>query len=132
MPNDDPIRFLTLDDLLAIHADQLERYGGRPGLRDAGLLEAAAAMPAAGFDGVPMHGTLFEKAAAYVFHITRNHPFIDGNKRTGIVAGLVFLELHGLVVEAPTEDLVRLVESVARGELAKSDIARWLQAHATT
>ena len=78
--------FLTLDEVLRIHLDQIERYGGQSGLRDLGLLESAVNMPRASFAGRHAHTDLFEQAAAYLFHIVSNHPFIDGNKRTGSAA----------------------------------------------
>lgn len=78
-----PIDFLHLDDVVAIHLDQIERYGGEAGIRDAGLLESAVAQARATFGGEFLHADLFQMAAAYLFHIAKNHPFVDGNKRTG-------------------------------------------------
>lgn len=78
--------YLTTEDVLEIHADQIERYGGSGGIRDRGLLEAAVAMPQASFDGQLLHGDLFEMAAAYLYHLVQNHPFVDGNKRAGTAA----------------------------------------------
>jgi death on curing protein len=75
--------FLTLDDVLEIHEQQIERYAGSHGLRDTGALESAVATPQATFGGKYLHGSLYLMAAAYLFHITQNHPFIDGNKRAG-------------------------------------------------
>jgi len=92
--------FLSLGEVLEIHRDQIDRYGGHPGIRDIGLLQSALAMPAAGFGGRFLHTDLFEMAAAYLFHITQNHPFVDGNKRTGAVASLVFLSLNGVEIKA--------------------------------
>ena len=77
------IEFLTLDDVLESHREQIRVYGGSEGLRDLGLLESAIAQPPAGFGGVPLHRDLYEMAAAYLFHLVQNHPFIDGNKRVG-------------------------------------------------
>jgi death-on-curing protein len=74
----DPV-FLSLGDVIEIHRDQIARYGGDPGIRDLGLLQSAVAIPAAGFGGRFLHTDLFEMAAAYLFHISQNHPFIDGN-----------------------------------------------------
>ena len=90
----DPL-FLTLDEVLGIHADQIRRYGGSSGLRDLGLLQSALAMPETTFEGEFLHGTVFEMAAAYLFHVARNHPFVDGNKRTALMCALVFLGLNG-------------------------------------
>lgn len=129
MPSNQDTTFLTLDQILDIHDDQLRNYGGRPGIRDTGLLEAAVAMPVASFGGEFVHETLTAKAAAYLFHLTRNHPFIDGNKRTGTVAALVFLALNGVVIEADGDALAEMVEAVARGERDKEAIASWFDAH---
>lgn len=86
--------FLTVDDVLALHADQIERFGGRAGIRDIGLLESDLGMPLATFQSESLHPSLAEMAAAYLFHIARNHPFLDGNKRVGLMAMLVFVALN--------------------------------------
>ncbi len=87
--------FLTLDEVLALHEDQITRYGGRRGVRDLGLLISALGTPSATFDGRFLHDDLFEMAAAYLYHLARNHPFVDGNKRTAFAAALVFLWING-------------------------------------
>lgn len=115
--------FLTLDEVLGIHADQIRRYGGSPGLRDLGLLRSALGMPETTFEGEFLHGTLFEKAAAYLFHIVRNHPFVDGNKRTGLMCALVFLGLNGRRLDADPEALHEL----ARGSIDKAEVAVFLR-----
>ncbi len=115
--------FLTLGEVLFIHLDQIERYGGKAGLRDAGLLESAMSMPRATFAGRHMHADLFEMAAAYLFHIVSNHPFIDGNKRTGSAAALVFLLINGVELEADEEGLEAITMSVARGKAKKAQVA---------
>ena len=119
-------QFLTLDEVLSLHADQIQRYGGTDGLRDAGLLSSAIAMPQASFGGEFLHPTLFEMAAAYLFHLTQNHAFVDGNKRIGLAAALVFLHLNGQEVEAPDDALYELVLAVANGKATKADIAVFL------
>ena len=120
-------RFLLLEEVLGIHAHQIEMYGGSFGVRDAGLLQSAVAAPQAAFAGELLHGSLFEMAAAYLFHLARNHPFIDGNKRVALASALVFLELNGLSIDAPDEDLVHLVVRVAAGEESKSAAAVFLE-----
>ena len=90
--------FLALDELVEIHRDQVARYGGARGIRDLGLLQSAIAQPCATFGGRYLHADLFEMAAAYLFHVVQNHPFIDGNKRVGAVAAIVFLELNAVEV----------------------------------
>jgi death-on-curing protein len=117
------ITFLNLGEVLEIHRDQIVRYGGTSGLRDLNLLKSAVAMPQATFDGEFLHTDIFEMAAAYLFHIVGTHPFLDGNKRVGAVACLVFLELNGYEFTAPEEELAEIVLALARGEVTKTDIA---------
>ena len=114
--------FLTLAEVLEIHRDQVERYGGTVGIRDLALLQSALAMPAATFSGKFLHADLPEMASAYLFHIVRDHPFIDGNKRTGTVAALVFLLLNGFNFKAPEMDLVKAVVAVASGKMTKAEL----------
>jgi death on curing protein len=121
--------FLTLDEVVAIHLDQVQRYGGSLGVRDRGLLQSALAMPAATFGGQFLHADLCEMAAAYLFHLVQNHPFIDGNKRVGAVAADVFLALNKVTLTAAQDDYAELVLSVARGECSKSGVAEFLRAH---
>jgi death-on-curing protein len=120
----------TLDDVLALHAHQVETYGGSFGIRDVGLLESAIAMPAATAFGEDLHPSLHEKAAAYLFHIVKNHPFVDGNKRVGLAVTLAFLDLNGVWVEATDDEFVELVLGVAKGESTKADVAVFLSSHA--
>jgi death-on-curing protein len=123
--------FLTLDEILAIHRDQIARYGGSPGVRDWGLLQSAIAMPAATFGGQFLHGDLCEMAAAYLFHLVRNHPFADGNKRVGAVAAYVFLAMNQMQLTADQDAYADLVLSVARGETTKSAVAEFLRMNIT-
>ena len=122
----DPL-FLTLDEVLGIHADQIRRYGGRLGLRDLGLLQSALAMPETTFEGEFLHGTVFEMAAAYLFHLARNHPFVDGNKRTALMSSLVFLGLNGRRLEAEPRALYELVDGVAAGSVDKAEVSVFLR-----
>ena len=122
--------FLTLAEILEIHRDQINRYGGDPGIRDLGLLQSALAMPAAGLGGRYLHGDLYEMAAAYLFHIVQNHPFIDGNKRTGAVAALVFLALNDVVIDVEEDVFESVVWAVARGEAAKATVSEFFRKHA--
>jgi death on curing protein len=125
-----PPIFLALDEVIDIHRDQLERYGGEPGIRDFGLLQSALAMPATSFGGEYLHATLAEMAAAYLFHIVMNHPFVDGNKRTGTVAAIVFLELNGLSLNTDEDELADFVLDVAQGKVDKTGIAAFISTHA--
>jgi len=116
------IKFLGIDEVIEIHRDQIQRYGGLDGIREPELLESAVAMPMAQFDGVFLHPDLFAMAAAYLFHISQNHPFVDGNKRVATVAALLFLMLNGKEITATEQDLEAMVLSVARGDLVKEGI----------
>jgi len=121
--------FLTIDDILEIHKDQIKRYGGSLEIRDIGLLQSAVAMPSATFDGEYLHQDIYYMAAAYLFHITQNHPFVDGNKRTGAVTSLVFLEINDITIEVLEEELEELVIKVATSQIGKEGIADFLRTH---
>ena len=122
--------FLGLDEVLEIHGDQILRYGGSAGVRDMALLESALAMPRAGAGEQYFHADLFEMAAAYLFHIARNHPFVDGNKRVAAMAAFVFLEMNGLALRAPGPAFEELVRSAAEGKKDKAAIAAFFRRHA--
>ncbi len=121
--------FLDLSELLAIHRDQLERYGGSDGVRDLGLLQSAIAMPCAGAGDEYFHADLFEMAAAYLFHLVQNHPFVDGNKRVGAMAAFVFLRLNDISLEATETAYERIVRSVAEGRSDKASVAAFSREH---
>ena len=122
--------FLKLDEVLALHADQIRRYGGRRGIRDIELLQSALGTPRATFNGALLHSTLPEMAAAYLFHLVQNHAFVDGNKRVGLVAALAFLGLNDVSIEADADELTELVLGVAAGKVSKAEVAVFLQDHA--
>ena len=121
--------FLEVEGVLQIHVDQIERYGGLLGLRDLGLLISAVSMPKAMHAGHLLHEDIFAMAGAYLFHITRNHPFLDGNKRTGAASALVFLDMHGIEVTADDDALFELVIGVASGTVEKPGVAEFLRTH---
>ena len=123
-------RFLTLQDLFFLHADQIRHYGGTTGLRDLGLLESALAMPAATFGGRLLHEGLPHMAAAYLFHIAKNHPFVDGNKRTALAAAVSFLGLNGWMLDADPDDLADIVLGVADSTVSKSSLVVFFESHA--
>lgn len=125
------VEFLTLDDVLEAHHAQISDYGGTPELRDRSLLESALAQPYATFEGRYLHTDLFEMAAAYLFHLVQNHPFVDGNKRIGLETALVFLEINGISIEAQDDQLVELVLETAQGTRSKAQLAAFFRAHAT-
>ena len=120
--------FLTLGEVLQLHKQQLEFYGGSSGIRDQGALESALQAPQWAFH----YGTedFFELAAAYLFHLVQNHAFVDGNKRIGTVCALAFLDRHGLWPDIPDEDFIAMVLGVAQGQMDKPAVAdffrRWI------
>lgn len=117
--------FLTLSEVIEIHKDQIRRYGRTEGIRDWGMLQSALAMPAAMFGGQYLHTDECEMAAAYLFHLVQNHPFIDCNKRVGAVAADVFLTLNNMRLQASEEDFEEMVMSVANGAMSKSAVAEF-------
>ena len=113
--------------VLAIHDQQLAEHGGMNGVRDTGLLESALARPVQ----LEAYGDpdAFDLAAAYAFGIIRNHPFVDGNKRTGYVVCMLFLRLHGFDIRVPGPTRVILFERLGKGEVQQEEIAGWLREH---
>jgi death-on-curing protein len=119
--------FLTFEDVLELHDEQLERFGGSTGIRDRGALESAVAVAQATFDGRLLHNDIFEMAAAYAFHLAENQPFVDGNKRTGLYAALVFLDVNGWLVLDPDDRLYDAMISLSARTLDKHGLAALLQ-----
>lgn len=119
-------RFLTIDEALTLHETNIAQHGGSTGIRDRGLLESALAMPRQAFGGEFTHSFPHEMAAAYLFHVCKNHPFVDGNKRTALACCVVFLHLNGWTMTASQNDAVDTVLAVASGTMSKAEIAKWL------
>lgn len=122
----DPV-FLSLDEVLEIHEQQIERYGGSAGIRDVNGLESAVATPQATFGGEFLHGSIPAMAAAYLFHLCQNHPFIDGNKRVGANAAITFLFMNDWRVSFDADELIDLVLSVASGRMNKQQLVEIFQ-----
>ena len=122
--------FLDLEQIMRLHASMIERYGGTEGTRDLGLLQSAVAMPQMAYGGEYLHADIFEMAAAYLYHLVQNHPFLDGNKRTGAAAAIVFLAMNDIEIEADEDGLVDLTLSVASGKAGKPDIANFFRVRA--
>jgi len=121
--------FLTLAEVLSIHEDRIRKYGGSSGLRDMGLLESAIGNAEATFGGQFLHGSLFEMAATYLYGICRNHPFIDGNKRTALACALAFLGLNDLTIRCGEDELYDLVIGIAEGRVSKAAVAVFFESH---
>ncbi len=114
--------FLTLEDVLDIHDDQLAVYGGSAGVRDQGAFESAVLTPQATFGGEYLHGSIAAMAAAYLFHLCQNHAFIDGNKRVAAESALVFLGINGWRLALGREEFYTLVLTVASGTMGKAEL----------
>jgi death-on-curing protein len=122
-------RFLSLSRVLQIHRSSIDTYGGDPGVRDMGLLESAIAQPRASFGGQYLHEDIASMAGAYLYHLVMNHPFIDGNKRTGAMAAFVFLDMNKIDFRAPEREFQDLVLNVAAGKLDKADVIAFFKKH---
>lgn len=125
-----PPRFLTVEEVLSLHEAAIDEHGGSHGVRDAALLDSAVAMPKQGFAGAFAHPIPFGMAAAYAFHIGKNHPFVDGNKRTAFIAAAVFLRINGWDLLADDNDAAEQFLAVATGVQTKEGLGEWLAAHA--
>ncbi len=121
------IRFLSKEIIVTFHEDQVKTYGGKPGIRDEGLLESALAQPQMIFGGEYAHKNIFEMAAAYGFHICKNHPFFDGNKRTALVAVYTFLYVNGHRINADKKSLFAVMVDLAAGKIEKKELAGFLK-----
>ena len=122
----DDVYFLTVEEVVEIHADQIDRYGGDAGVRDLGLLESAVHAAR----NVAVYGEtcdLCDMAAAYLFHVAENQPFVDGNKRAALASGLVFLHQNGVAVEDPEGTLYDIMIGVATKEMEKPGLASVLR-----
>ncbi|PKA06456.1 type II toxin-antitoxin system death-on-curing family toxin [Leptospira harrisiae] len=119
--------FLSIEDVMLIHKNQIEMYGGAADIRDYGLLESAINQPMTIFDGVSLHPSLFDKAAAYLFYLCKNHPFLDGNKRVALASSLVFLDINGYDILDPNEILYDFVIGVAEGKFNLEEIKKTLE-----
>jgi death-on-curing protein len=123
------MRYLTLNELLELHRLLVEQSGGSAGIHSVGALESALAQPRMTFSGEDLYPTIVEKAAALGFSLIRNHPFVDGNKRTGHAAMEVFLILNGYEIDAPVDEQEQIILQLAAGESERKAFIEWLHAH---
>ena len=121
------MRYLTLNEVLALYYRILEQSGGAVGVRDLGALESALAQPRMTFEETELYPTLTDKAAALGFSLINNHPFVDGNKRIGHAAMEVFLILNGYEIEATVDEQEQLILNVAAGQIGREELAEWLR-----
>lgn len=123
------MRFLTLIEVLELHRRVIDQSGGAFGIRDVGLLESAIAQPRMTFGGEELYPSLIDKAGALGFSIIMNHPFVDGNKRTGHAAVETFLILNGLEISASVDEQEYTVLAIAAGGLGREAFVEWLRQH---
>jgi death-on-curing protein len=121
------VRFIPDEIVPLVQADLIRRYGGQAGIRDRGLLSSALAQPQMTGGGKPLHKTVFDKAAAYGFHVCRNHPFVDGNKRVAFVLMDMFLRRNGYELTACEDEAYVIMMALADGRLTKRQLAAWLK-----
>ena len=121
--------FLTVEEVMELHRASIERYGGSFEIRDIGLLQSALGMPAASFGGEFLHFGLAAMAAALLFHLVQNHPFVDGNKRIGALASRVFVMMNDATFDPPEKDFEEVTLGVARGEVDKTAVIEFFRRH---
>jgi len=122
-------KFVTISQVLDIHQDEINSFGGTSGVRDEGLLDSALAQPQATFGGELLHPTIGEQAAAYLYHLAMNHPFIDGNKRTAFAVMDTFITLNGYSLNLSSEEAYNLVIQVVQREMSKEELSAFLELH---
>ncbi len=123
------MRYLSAEQVLFIHARLIDETGGSHGLRDAGLLQSAVARPRATFGEHDLYAEIFHKAAALLESLMRNHPFIDGNKRTAISSAAIFLRMNGLHLNVSQADIVRFSVDFATRKASYDDAVAWFKQH---
>ena len=124
------MKYLNKKQILFLHGELIKKFGGLSGLRDEKLLDSAISAPFQTFDGQDLYPNLFEKAAQLCYGLIKNHPFIDGNKRIGTHAMLIFLKANNFSVECDDKNLIDLIFGIADGTLTKNDLLNWLAEHA--
>lgn len=121
------MKYLSPHQVLFLHARLIEETGGSHGVRDMGLLLSALGRPQATFEGKDLHPTIYQKAAALAESMINNHPFVDGNKRTGIGTAVLFLSLNGYVVTASNQELLDLTMEIAQKRNSIDEIPNWFE-----
>ena len=123
------MRFLEWDELVRLHARTMEQSGGSSGIRDRGLAESALAQPKATFGGQELYPSIEEKAAALCFSLVRNHPFVDGNKRTGHAAMEIFLVMNGCEIDCEVDEAETTILRLAAGKFRREELTAWVREH---
>jgi death-on-curing protein len=118
--------YLSPEQVIELHDIFIQKFGGLEGIREKSLLESALETPMMAVFGEELHQSVYDKAAAYLFHISRNHPFVDGNKRTAAASALIFLRANGEAPEYHVDEFVDFVSKVAEGKKDLEEISRYL------
>jgi death-on-curing protein len=121
------VHLLTLEEILIIHDRVIRQFGGSHGVRDVGLLQSAIERPKAGFGDFEAYPDIFMKAAVLGFSLLKNHPFIDGNKRTSVTATLIFLRENNIRLKVETHEIKKLALDIANNKLQEKEVASWLK-----
>ena len=121
---------LLLEDILNFHSDLERQFVLLPGIRNIGLLESAISTPFQSFGGCDLYPTVYEKAAQLCRGITKNHPFVDGNKRTALHCMFIYLKVNGYIINATLEEKKSLIIDIASGEKSYEDVVNWLRMYA--
>ena len=121
------IRYLLIEQVIQIHDSLIDKFGGLKGLRDRSLLESSIANPTTSVFGQEMYPSVFDKASCYLFSISRNHPFLDGNKRTASMSSIIFLRSNGNVVEYEENEFLEFVILVAEGKKSREQVSSYLR-----
>ena len=121
------INFIPKQVILHFHEQLIELYGGTPGIRDEQLLDSALEQPKSSFGSSFLNESIFEMAAAYGFHICKNHPFVDGNKRISLVAMDTFLQENGYEITASEKETYKIIIALSSGEISKKELTEWLK-----
>lgn len=123
------MKYLTTPQILAIHYQIVKRFGGSQGIRDIGLVESAVGRPQATFDGIDLYKNIFDKAAALLQSLLKNHPFVDGNKRTALTSSGIFLKMNGYELKNYHDEEVEFGVAVDNQHLSLEEISVWLKKH---
>lgn len=119
------IIFLDLEDIIKIHEIAIQKYGGRPGVRDFNLLLSAIYQPQQTFEGKYVYDSICKMAAVYAYHLAENQPFIDGNKRTAFAASVIFLRLNDYRLNATNDEVYQLFIDLADRRISKENFLKW-------
>ncbi len=121
------IIFIPKQIILHFHEQLIQLYGGSTGIRDEELLDSALEQPKTTFDESYLHNSIFKMASAYGFHLCKNHPFIDGNKRIALVAMDTFLQKNGYEITASEKETYKIIIALSSGEISKEELTKWLK-----